>query len=105
MEEKNIVYKKVNKCLHYKWLIAVFAVPILFFCFANIFAGLFILISGLVIALIYFARSDEDEKLGTRVNYELIQFYTRAAYFLLVVLGISLLIFVIAEKIIMPLQK
>ncbi|NMA31966.1 MAG: hypothetical protein GX941_09310 [Candidatus Methanofastidiosa archaeon] len=105
MEEGKKDFKKAYRYYFYMlWLVTVFVgAVLLFFYSANMLAGLFLLIAGLAITLIYYARSDEDEDLDTRTNYELIRFYTKAAYFLFVVLGVSLLIIVIAENIVRPL--
>ena len=104
MEEEKKNYRKACRYYFYTWLVTVFVGTVmLFFYFINMLAGLFLLIAGLAITLIYYARSGEDEDLDTRTNYELIRFYTKAAYFLLAVLGVSLLIIVIAENIMRPL--
>ena len=108
MDEGKRKYKIVYKCYwwHYVWLaIVIIGAVILFTKSDNMLAGLFLLIAGVAVTLIYYARSNEDEALGTRTNYELIRFYTKAAYFLFAVLGIGFLVIVIAEKIVRQLLK
>ena len=96
----------MNRCIWLLlWLFLIFGAAIWLFFVNNIIGGLTLLVAGIGILLVFIARSGEDEELDARSNYELLRLYTRSAFFLFIILGVSLIIAVIVELLINPLMN